>query len=244
MTRWQQIRTPLIVAAFIGVLCTQGRLIVDPDAVHHKVTSFTFPPYIPLPEGQLLESKLLSNQVTQLPRQYDAAISGRYYHYIQNGISLDIEMRYVVGTLGDVDSFFRNYTAIRLPPGQVFQSLRQHQGVGFYSLFVHQGKAYLSACINPHGDSTVTTEQFLYNRHTYDLRFSRLLPWLLGEESLRDRRCLWVHLSTPLNNADSTLAYTVLEKAWFSWSQWWVSHFPKILSFPQDYSFSKAVALR
>lgn len=243
MKRGQQVRMPLIAVTFVGVLFTLLRLILDPNAGNHKVTPFAFPPDVPLPEGQLLESQPLTDTVAQLPRQYNAVIAGRYYRYSQNGIPLDIEMRYVVGTLGDVESFIRNYAAMHLPPGQVFQALRQQEGVGFYGVFVHQGRAYLSTCINSHGGSTVTMEQFLHNRHTYDFRFSRLLPWLLGQESLRDRRCLWVHLSTPLNQADSKSAYTVLEKAWFSWYRWWSPRFPKTLSSTQHNSLPKKVAL-
>lgn len=243
MLLWQQVRTPLIAATFVGVIFTVGRLIIDPNAVHQKVNSFTFPSEVPLHEGQLRESQPLMDTVAQLPRQYNAAIAGRYYRYTQKGVFLDLEMRYMVGTLGDVESFIKNYTAIHLPSGQVFQTLRQQEGVGFYGLFVYQNRAYLSTCINPNGGSTVTTEQFLHNRHTYDLRFSRLLPWFLGQESLRDRRCLWVHLSTPLKNADSLSAYLVLEKAWFYWYSWWMLHFPKTLSLTQERSYSKKVAL-
>jgi cyanosortase A-associated protein len=45
-------------------------------------------------------------------------------------------------------------------------------------------------------------QQFLKNQVTYDLQIGRLMPWLLGEETLRDRRCLWAHLSTPLNGTN------------------------------------------
>jgi cyanosortase A-associated protein len=49
----------------------------------------------------------------------------------------------------------------------------------------------------------------------------------LGQEGLKDRRCLWAHLSVPLKNSSPEAAYQVLEKAWFSWYQWWQPRFPK-----------------
>ena len=136
-------------------------------------------------------------------------------------------MRYMIGSLGDIHDYFKNHSYIRLQDTQLLQNLRQHKGVGFYSLFVHQGRSHLSACINPHGGSTVTSAQFIANRHTYDLQPQRLLLWVLGKESLLDRRCVRVHLSMSSTQVPVETNYSVLEQAWFNWYQWWNSRFPK-----------------
>jgi cyanosortase A-associated protein len=78
-------------------------------------------------------------------------------------------------------------------------------------------RAYLDACINSRGGSTFTEEQFRANRIQYDVQFNRLLPWLLGQQELRDQRCLWTHLSIPLNQSSPESSYHILENAWFSW---------------------------
>jgi len=70
--------------------------------------------------------------------------------------------------------------------------VRQHEQLGFYGLFVYQ-KQSVNACINSRGGSTFTKEQFNYNRIHRDTQFNRLLAWLLIQ--LRDKRCLWTHLS-------------------------------------------------
>ncbi|MBO3458905.1 cyanoexosortase A system-associated protein [Aetokthonos hydrillicola Thurmond2011] len=220
--KWQKIRMLLLALTCIGVLANLGKLIVEPEAGNHKVTEFNFPTDVPLIGSKMLESKPLIDTVIQQPRKYDSVISGRVYHYTQNGISLNIEMRYVLGTLGNVEGFIT-----QKPDGKLFQSIRKQQGIGFYGLFVAQNKAYLTSCINSRGGSTVTIEQFLQNRRSYDLDLSRLQPWLFGQQSLTDRRCLWAHLSTPLNKANSNSAYQVLEKAWFFWYRWWSLHFPQ-----------------
>lgn len=94
--------------------------------------------------------------------------------------------------------------------------------------FTHQQQAYLSACINPKGGSTFTSQQFDSNRIRYDFQFQRLLLWLFGREGLRDNRCLLTLLSTPLSQASPEAAYTTLEQAWFSLYKWWHSRFPKL----------------
>jgi cyanosortase A-associated protein len=220
--KWQQIRLFLLAITFIQIFLTLGKLTLDPETANRKVSQFIFPEYVPLFEAKMLESKPLEGTVIQQPREYDSVVSGRIYRYNQNGVPVDIEMRYVLGTLGSIEGFLKQKTT-----GKIFQNIRKQQEIGFYSLFVYQNKAYLTSCINSHGGSTVTTEQFLRNRRTYDLYFSRLKPWLFGEQSLTDRRCLWAYLSTPLNNADSNSAYQVLEKAWFFWYRWWTLHFPQ-----------------
>ncbi len=140
---------------------------------------------------------------------------------------LEIEIRYVVGTRGNVSSLIREQTAI---PPKVFQSGDWHhvKGIGFYTLFLDQDRAYLSTCINSRGGSTITSEQFLHNRYIYDFKYSLLLSWLQGKESPRDLRCLWTHLSTPVNDLEPEVAYRILKTAWLDLYHWWQPRFPSL----------------
>lgn len=221
MILWKQLRVPLLAATLGGVLLILGKSVFDPTV--GSPSSFAFSPAVPLPGWQLLASSPLAAKTVNQPD----LLAGRRYQYIQSGLLLDIEMRYLVSTDGDVKTFVQGYTSPPSSSNNLAQILRQREQAGLYSLFVHQKRAYLSTCINPRGGSTVTHEQFMQNRSTYDMRFSRLLPWLLGQEDLRDLRCLWAHLSIPLNRASPEHAYQVLENAWFSWYQWWSPRFPK-----------------
>ncbi|MBD1926793.1 cyanoexosortase A system-associated protein [Trichocoleus sp. FACHB-90] len=223
----KELRGILLAITSFGIILTLLKLILDPEAGNKTVSLFAFPPNVPLSEAQLLESKPLNDTVNQLPGQYDSVIAGRRYRYIKNGIFINIEMRYVVGTLGNIDSLLQKHTDVKLPRGEMIQALRQQNEMGFYSLFVYRHQAYLNACINPRGNSTVTMQQFLKNQVIYDLQIRRLRPWLLGEETLRDRRCLWAHLSTPLNATNPESSYQLLEQAWVSWFRWWKPRFPK-----------------
>ncbi len=218
MSCWKNLRMPVLAVTLTGVLLVLGKLILYPAVTKRTVTPFVFPSAVPLPGWQPLPSHPLVAQTTK-PAKY---VSGRQYQYIQNDLPLNIEMRYVVDTDGDVKEFIKTYASIPSSP-----VLRQKEEIGFYGLFTYQGKAYLSTCINPYGNSTVTDRQFKQNRNTYDLQLNRLLPWLLGQENFKDERCLWAHLSTPLRHSSPEPAYQLLESTWFSWYQWWRPRFPK-----------------
>jgi cyanosortase A-associated protein len=126
------------------------------------------------------------------------------------------------------ETLFREYDPSLSSPGETAPILRSTPETGSYSLEIQEERAYLRACINPRGPSAITYEQFIQNRYTYDLQFSRLWPVLLGQEPMRDYRCLWTHLSVPADKTAPDSAYQVLEKAWPSWYQWWYAHFPKL----------------
>ena len=219
------IRLSLLAVNLTVVLFVLGKSILDPNFA--KGTPFDFPPEVSLPEWQFLENNPL--KVNSKEGNVSSVFkAGRKYRYFQNNIPLDIEMRYVVRTQGQVEQFITQHPSIQSsPPQEISGKMRQQQGIGFYTVFVHQERAYLSSCINPYGGSTVTTEQFNHNRNTYDPQLSRLLPVLLGREDWRDYRCLWTYMSIPLKNSSSEEAYQTLEKVWISWYEWWSPRFPK-----------------
>jgi cyanosortase A-associated protein len=227
MSLWKHLRTPLLVLTFANVLFIFGKLILDPTIGKRKVTPFVFPSVVPLPQWQLVTSHLLQDQTIERPSLPKLVLLGRHYRYIQNDLPLDIKMFYEVETNGNVKQLIKDHTDIKFLLNQPLLVLRQHEQLGFYGLFVYQKRAYLDACINSRGGSTFTKEQFSYNRMHYDLTFNRIVLWLLGQQALRDRRCLWTHLSIPLNQSSRESAYAVLEKAWFDWYQWWRPRFPK-----------------
>ena len=222
MKHWQQFRILLSATIFGAAILVLGKVILYPTSSDRPVSSFVFPSKVALPGWQLLESKPLETLATD-NHQY---ISGKYYRYIHKGLSLDVQMRYLVNTDGDVKNLLKKYTPIRFWAEQVLPVVPQQQGVGFYSLFVYDEKAYLSACINSRGGSTVTDRQFRRNRNLYDVPSSRLLLWLLSQAELRDERCLWAHMSVPVKDSSTDDAYKTLEKAWFSWYKWWSQRFP------------------
>jgi len=92
---------------------------------------------------------------------------------------------------------------------------------GNYHLFQDEEKAYLSACLTPTGESTVDFQQYVNKANRNMFEWQTLIPRLLGQKSLRERRCLWVNLSTPLNSDSPETSYQILESAFKAgYPQW------------------------
>ncbi|MGI8500632.1 MAG: cyanoexosortase A system-associated protein [Hassallia sp.] len=214
---WKQFRIPLLALTFSSVLLVLGKVILLPSAEKRTLTPFVFPEAVPLPKWQLKASSPLPEPTEEHPE----LIAQKHYQYIQNDLPLNIEMRYV--TDGNLKQLMRKYTSISSSA-----VVRQHQGVGYYGLLVDRQRAYLSACINPQGGSTFIPQQFNQKQYLYHRPWQRLLPWVIGNKPIEDKRCLWAHLSTPIQNSTPEAAYKKLENAWFSWHQWWQPHFPKL----------------
>jgi cyanosortase A-associated protein len=223
MFHWKTLRISLLAITFSSVLLVLVKLIFYSTIALRRVTPFTFPASVPLPEWQLVASTPLNDQTKTSAQE----LPGRHYRYIQKNLALDIEMRYLIDTDGDVDAFIKKHTSHSSSDSKNFVVLHQQKGVGFSRLFIHQNRAYLSACINPRGGSTVTGKQFRQNRNEYDLNLNRMSLWLLAQEPLRDERCLWAYLSVPLQNYSQKDIYVILEKVWLSWYQLWSPRFPR-----------------
>lgn len=222
---WQQLRTPFLAITFVGLVSIFAKSVTDPTL--GKPTAYTFPAVVPLSGWQPQENPIPIK--TQAPQAKQLLSKSKSYRYTQNSYQLDVNMHYLVGTSGDGQLFMRNYTAIPLDSKQLAPVTRYQKGIGYYQLLSDRSSAHLVACINPQGESTVTRKQFLHNRNTYDLQPSNILQWLTAKSDLRDRRCLWTHLTMPLNRAATQQeAYRQLETTWISLSQWWTPRFPPL----------------
>ena len=138
--------------------------------------------------------------------------SGQRYRYLKNGSGIDIEIRHIVNTKGNIKDYLKLYESMNLSH---VPTIRQSEKFGFYGVFIEDNRSYLSACINPRGKSTFTGVQFAHNRNTLDMTPDRIFPWLLGQAELRDDRCLWVIFSMP-TEGDPESTYHELEDLWFS----------------------------
>jgi cyanosortase A-associated protein len=213
---WKQFRVPLLALTFTSVVLALGNILLLPANDKSTVTPFVFPEQVPLSQWRLS----ISPPLPKPTKEHSELLAQKHYRYIKNDWFLDIEMRYL--TTGNVVKLLQNYTSVTSSA-----EVRQREGVGYYGVGVDKQRAYLSACINSQGGSTFTQEQFNQNQYFSDLQPQRLVSWLLGQEGFKDKRCLWAHLSIPLKNSSPEAAYQVLEKAWFSWYQWWQPRFPK-----------------
>jgi cyanosortase A-associated protein len=219
-SRWQTTRLSLLaltVGSFVAVL---GKVIAFPSqTIVEKPPSY--PETVPLQGWQWVNSTPLKPE-KDLP-------TGQQYEYRRDETLLKVETRSMLGD-GNISRFLFVHTPIRA--ANVLLQERYQRGIGFYGVLAHEGRAYLTACVNPRGKSTVKEQQFMQNRYTHDLNPRRILFWALGQEPLLDQRCLWTLMSVPLPEEAKTTptmtetAYKQLESAWFVWNPWWQSHFP------------------
>jgi len=176
---------------------------------------FSFPQQVPIPSAQLLTSQTGKGQKKNA---YSEIIAQHQYQYQVQDQLLRIEMSYVTGTTGDLQTFLENYPVL----GQSLQPLPtpqiQQQGSHYYALYTHGNQAFLSACLDPGGQATVEIGHFIgnWNNHWY----------LLGRDYMDDR-CLWTHMSVDLNQRSPAQAFSVLTANWVPWQQWWRSRVPK-----------------
>lgn len=219
ITYWKPVRVSLLAVTLAGVLLVAGKLTFSPSTGNPSATQFEFPESVPLAEWQMQESAPLTISNTSEVK------AGRKYEYQKNSIALEIEMRYVVETNGDVESMMKGHTILKSSPGKL--ALASSQGAGFHGILQQQNRLYLSSCINPSGGATVNAEQFRYNRNTRDWQANRILFWLLGRGNIQDRRCLWTQMSVPLDKTTPETAKKILENAWVSWYGWWQPRFPE-----------------
>ena len=150
-------------------------------------------------------------------------VADTVYHFQQDDTVLEIEVRYLANTRGNIKPIINH------SHGSVLDTLQRHEEIGQYSIYTAGDRTYLAACLNPRGGSTVTTDGFRRNRYRHDVRPERVALWLTGQNTLHDRRCLVHRLSIATAEFESPeLATVAIEGAWLGWASWWQSHYPAI----------------
>jgi cyanosortase A-associated protein len=198
--------------------------------------TFDFPAQVPLADTQPLTSKPLAAHTFE----NGIVATGRSYRYPvttaptagNKSAAIDIEIRYITDGVANrptMDALLPVFTKIpvaALNPA----TMKEKPGLGFYSLFVDRQTAYFGTCINPQGITTVTGDQFHANSNpnplTSGIPLQRFLPWLMGQQTFRDSRCLWTLLSTPIDNNAPDATMKTLETKGVDWIRWWQMHFP------------------
>ena len=221
-------RFGLLAVLFGSSLLILGRSLIDSNI--GKPSPFTFPEQIEFAKTLKVVEPQKSEVIIDHKSFYGKPkyLYGQKYSYVIENIPVEISLRYLVGTEADLFILLKELGNIDLKEDELRQKVVRKDPIGFYAAFTYQDQAYLSACINPRGISTVTQEQFNDNASDRALDRDVIISWLLGQTDLRDRRCLWTLISTPITT-DSNLQDTnqKLEKIWISWYEWWKPRFPQ-----------------
>ena len=217
--------------------------LLENQVGNRDAKAFIFPNKIPLTSWNQIESDLAqrealrerSSLVTregELVKPPITLESGttitpvKHYHYVKDDLTINVSVSYVVNTRGNVYQLIDTQTGI---PNNVLnqQQIKKHNDIGFYSVFQDNDYAYLSSCLDSQGKATVTSQQFSANLNQVKLTPSLLAKWLLGKASIRDRRCVWLHLSIPLQSEVKT-SHKILENTWIDLVKWWSPNFPEL----------------
>ena len=206
-----KIQDMVAVAITVATGLTLVKSVFYPTVKASQVKDFSFPQRIL--DSEAVKSKLNSKEDSIKGK----LVAATQYRNLQPNITIDA--RYLVDSNGDVKSVVANRIS------QLAPALQQNEN-GFYALYSYNDKAYLNACINPNGYTTVTSDRFKRNLTT-SFQTSRLLPWLLGKQDLQDKRCLWSELSADLKpDLPFDATYSNLETTWLHWVNYWQQNFP------------------
>ncbi|MGL5793797.1 MAG: cyanoexosortase A system-associated protein, partial [Waterburya sp.] len=173
------------------------------------------------------QAKIVKSQFKQSKiknKQEETLQDTKEYQYISNGQIVNLKISYLVGTRGDIETYLQKY--LKMTPTIKIKHL---ESIGHHALFTNKNNAYLSSCISPRSLSNVTQQQFSQQRYQNDLQLQIAWDWLQGKASIRDRRCLWILLSTPITPSHTQAAYQVLETVWQDLYQWWLPNFPPLI---------------
>lgn len=214
-------RQIFLAVTLVGLTLAVLKLGLDPKAANRQPSNLNFPQTVQLPNWQFSKSAAIS---PNNPKLEEFFLDIYEYQYKQQQQTLNVRMYYTISTRGESTGFLGKRFEIDSAVIPITQEFKGNEETGYYSLFEYKGRSHLISCINPLGSSTVTSQQFLANRNQYDLQPQRVMAWVLGQEALRDSRCLWVEISMPL---ESKVAYPILEKAWGDWYQYWQDKFPQ-----------------
>jgi cyanosortase A-associated protein len=223
-----QWRTSFLATTAIGIGMVALYVLIEPTAGNRPVANFDFPRRIPLNTWQQLDNKILKTSTPSSEHHNSERLeSAHSYQYTKDDTKIAITARYLVGSRGNIDGYISQYTEV---PSQALKpaKIEYLEGIGYYRLFTFENRAYLSSCISPRSQSSVTQKQFASSRYQADLKPKVIFNWLLGKASIRDSRCLWTHLSTPIPKSDPQIAYQTLETAWIDWYHWWLPRFPSL----------------
>jgi cyanosortase A-associated protein len=209
-------------AIALGITLTLIQVSIKPTSPVPLSTEIPLPQTISLPGWQTQPSQPIAPRSSA--SRYNRVLAGQRYFYRQGDRSLQVTVHPVVETEGDVGQFMIGSHSQSISPPISFEDRQSSNG--FYRIFTQQNQAYLQSCLNLNGYATVTSTQFRQNAYVQALQPQQWLGWLMSQRRLLERRCLWIQISTPIEQRDVQLAYAALEQSWKTLIPIWRSYLP------------------
>ena len=224
MKTWEKVRNLWLFAALVSSSLVLLKVGITPMQKPTPRT-YTFPASVPLGRWQFVQALPIGLQKRYTPSLAtsldDLSIAGQSYRYLRKGQPLVIEMRYL-SDYSSVADILRE-TTIRLN-GTNFSTARSQ--VGVHAVYQHDDRLFVTACIPPTRETTVTDGELRGAQNHPDVLLRRVFPWFLGQAPLRDLRCLWTRISLPIDAASPSTTAEEINQVWIEWVQWWQNHYP------------------
>lgn len=230
-----------------------GKTLLDPNIGQPR--PFELPETVELSQWTLTNSEELE-PFTLNTGEADYADEGQRYTYVLNTnaasspaavATLTVEQRYMIDTNGFIERLLMGHKAFQEDlavldekggdTSTVDADVQYKLGLGYSGLFQVGETTYLSACVNPRGESTFFIDHFLHNQSIYDRDPTRLFSVLFGRQAWTDQRCLWTHMAlspgaSGVELSDSSTLpsqdlQVLLNDTWEEWHDMWQPQFPK-----------------
>jgi len=212
-------RSHLLVFSVIGISLTAVASLIFPSVGNRPVADFEFP-------QSFDTGYIFAYQFSKTRRKKESKANQQYQFELDNQ-KFTLGIDYAVGVQGNIASYLQNFTQLNQASINA-KKIKYQPDIGHYALLKDNKNFYLSSCISPRSLSSVTQKQFSRQRYHNDLRPIIIWQWLHNQASIRDRRCLWVLLSTPINSSWIGGEYDILESVWGDLYRWWLPNFPSL----------------
>ena len=213
-------RSWLLPLTGITIAGVTAATIMMPQIGRREIPPLQFPSQITLAGWDQQNSLPLVNH-PERKFQQDGLRSGQQYQYRQQENQVTVALRFSSPTVGRIEKYIKQTYEPGFEKAYQQGSTKYLPNLGHYRLFTNQDKAYLSTCLTPSGESTVDFQSYVKKANRKIFEWESLIPRLLGQQSLRERRCLWVNLSTSLNNQSPENSYRRLESVFKQgYSKW------------------------
>ncbi len=132
MFNGSKLRNGFLATITIGTALIAVYSIAEPNVGNRQVADFVFPEQIPLATWQQLSSESLA--ISSKPDENGELIeSAKRYLYKKDDLSLALEIRYLVGTRGNIANLLKEHVNLS-PRMMATQQFKKIPGIGSYLL--------------------------------------------------------------------------------------------------------------
>lgn len=212
-------RSRFLLFSTVGISITAVSSLIFPRVGNRSIADFEFPQSFDV--GHVAAHQSNTNQ----KKKGDKA--SKQYQFVLDHQKFSLVMDYEVGVRGNLANYLQKSTQLNSASINA-KEIKYQPNIGHYALLKDDKRVYLSSCISPRSLSSVTQKQFSRQRYRNDLSPRIIWQWFQNQASIRDRRCLWILLSTSLDSSQAAGEYKLLEVAWGDLYRWWLPNFPSL----------------